>query len=231
MDLIDDDVNNINDANNASEPWFCYRVILVGLLAVFICVLCFVLSCQSFRYDSLDEDGVIYYGIRGVTDQSTGRCVDWEFQKFIDWNQYWTQERMPLLFKLGVSGIIFVVGIFVAWVAYGVILKKKRDRRRVHDNPPPKSTTCAPIAPTVIIGVCLIGAGMLVFTTIMGKCSKINDTISPEDWGCNLHTWSGLALTVSITLCSMGGILVFYPKCCCIHCRCTTFLRTQLIGS
>jgi len=199
---------------------------------VFICVLCFVVSCQSFRYDSLD-DGVIYYGIRGVTDQTTGRCVDWELQKTIDWNQYWTQERMPLLFKLGVSGIIFVFGIFVVSVAYGLILKSKRDRRRVRDNPPPKSTTYAPIVPAVIIGVCLIGAGLLVFTTIMGKCLNINDTTSPGGWGCNLYTWSALALalTASIALCFICGILACFLKCCCIHCRCTTFLRTQLTGS
>lgn len=215
------------------ESWFCYRLILAGLLAVFVCITCFMASCQSFKYTSWDDE-VFYYGIRGVTDQSTGRCIGWEIQELIDWNDYWTGQRLPMLFKMGITGISFVVGIFLTWLVYGRILKSKRDMRRIRaDNPSESGDRCGgPIGPAVIIGVCIIGAGLLVFVTIMGNCSNIPPIAGySRGLNCNLHTLSALALSSSIILCCMGGSLACFLKCCCYRCRMTTYLRNQLIDS
>jgi hypothetical protein len=224
-----EDEGNPMDPKNAPKPWFCYRLILACLLAVFVCVTCFMISCESFRYESWD-DGVQYYGIRGVTDQTTGRCVHWQIQDVIDWNTTWTNERLPMLFIFGMAGVTFVIAISVAWVAYGIILKAKRDRAIRRSDPPPASHICGgPIGPAVIIGVCLIGAGLLMFITILGNCANVPPISYDRGLRCNLHTWSSIALVASIVLCFMGGSLAFFLKCCCNRCMCTTFLRKQLI--
>lgn len=229
---------NGNATNNKStKPWFFYRLVLACLLGVFVCIACFMMSCQSFRYESWD-DGVQYYGIRGVSDQTTGRCIHWQMQEVIDWNQSWTHDRMPRLFVLGFAGVLFLVVVFVAWVAYGIILKSKRDRRKVRgraetdsDSPTEKHMCGGPIGPAVIIGVCLIGAGILIFVTVMGNCSNIPPVNNVYDRGlrCNLHNWSAVALAASVALCTMGGTIAFFLKCCCNRCFCTTYLHEQLI--
>lgn len=114
--------------------------------------------------------------------------------------------------------------IVLACIAYGVVLKKKRDRRRNLDDsdsnsPPAESTTLAQIAR--LIGICLIGAGVLVSATVAGSISNV-PPLSP--WG--------LALTASIVMCFMGCLLSCFLKCC-YGCKNTfnTFLCTQLIES
>lgn len=215
-----------------SNPWFCYRIMLALMVAVLINIICFMASCKSFRYQSWD-DGDQYYGIRGVTEPNTDRCIPWKAQDMIDWNEDWTDQRLPLLFVLGIAGITFIVAIAMAWVVYGVVLKSKRERQKVRVDPAPESDRCGgPIGPAVIIGICLIGTGLLLFITIMGNCANIPPKNPYPPYGglrCNLHTWSALALTASITLCTMGGTLAFFLKCCCNSCLCTRFLRKQLI--
>jgi len=213
-----------------SNPWFCYRLILAGMLATLVLIVSFMASCRSFRFDSWD-DGVQYYGIRGVSEPFTDRCVPWETQEMIDWNKYWTDERLPMLFVTGIAGITFVVTIAVSWVVYGVVLKSKRDRKKNRGDPAQENDKCGgPIGPAVIIGVCLIGAGLTVFVTIMGNCANIPPmNYSDQGLKCNLHTWSSLALVASIALCSMGGSLAFFLKCCCNRCFFTTYLRKQLV--
>ena len=54
--IIDDDnidavsviavTKEFNDSSDSSQPWFCYRVILASVMAVLICILCFVVSCR-----------------------------------------------------------------------------------------------------------------------------------------------------------------------------------------
>lgn len=215
-----------------SGPWFCYRLMLASMIAVLISIICFMASCKAFRYNSWD-DGIQYYGIRGVADSNTDRCISWDAQDMIDWSKNWTDERLPMLNVLGIAGITFIVAIAAAWVIYGVVLKSKRDRKKVRVDPAPENDGCmSPIGPPVIIGICLIGTGLLLFVTIMGNCSNIppQDPMS-LDRGlmCNLHTWSALALTASIALCTMGGTLACFLKCCCNRCMVTTFLRKQLI--
>lgn len=216
-----------------SNPWFCYRIMLAAMVAILISIICFMASCKAFRYDSWD-DGVQYYGIRGVTEPTTDRCIPWETQEMIDWNKYWTNERLPMLFVLGTAGIGFTVAIAGAWVMYGVVLKAKRDRKKMRVDPAPEDNRCGgPIGPAVIIGVCLIGTGLLVFVTIMGNCANIPplDPMNLSDRGlaCNLDTWSALGLTASIALCTMGGALACFLKCCCNSCLFTNYLRRQLI--
>ena len=217
----------------SSNPWFCFRIMLVGMVAVLVSFICFMASCKAFRYNSWD-DGVQYYGIRGVSEPTTDRCIPWKTQDLIDWNKYWTNERLPMLFVLGIAGIIFIVAIAAAWLVYGIVLKSKRDRKKVRVDPAPEDDRCGgPIGPAVIIGVSLIMSGFLLFVTIMGNCSNIppQDPMNLADRGlmCNLHTWSALALTASIALCTMGGVLACFLKCCCNSCLVTTFLRKQLI--
>lgn len=215
-----------------SSPWFCYRIMLALIVAVLVSVSCFMASCKAFRFQSWD-DGVQYYGIRGVIEPNTDRCIPWKTQDMIDWNKAWTDERLPMLFGLGIAGITFIVAIAMAWVVYGLVLKSKRESIKARVDLPEESDTCiGAIGPAVIIGVLLIGTGLLLFVTIMGNCSNLPPKNPYPPFGelkCNLHTWSALALTASIALCTMGGTLAFFLKCCCDSCLCTRFLRKQLI--
>jgi len=231
-DLRDEGTSSSADRSKKdAKPWFLYRLIMAGIAAVFVCTTTFMVSCQSFRYESWD-DGIIYYGIRGVTDKTTGACVNWQIQDIIDWSENWTNVRLPRLYVIGILGVAFVVFIAVAWVSYGVILKSKRNSRRVRVDPTPEDSVCGgPIGPAVIIGVCLIGAGIVMFVTIMGNCSNIPPRGFDRGLRCNLDTWSALALAASVTLCSMGGLLAFFLKCCCRGCFCTVYLREQLVES
>jgi hypothetical protein len=151
----------------------------------------------------------------------------------IDWNESATKRRRGLL-RQGIMRIIIIGGIVVAWVAYGVILKKKRDGSRNRDDidsdlPPVESTSCVPLITTVfVIGACLIVAGVLFFLTVMGNCRNLI-LLSPGGIGCNFQAWSILALTASIAMCFMGSLLFYSLKC--DSCWKQMFLYTQLIDS
>jgi len=224
-DLVDEGLKGDGNSNKmaaSSTSWICYGLIFWGLLTVCVFVMGFMVSCKSFKYKTAD-DGVYYYGLRGVTDQTTGRCIDWERQVFLDWDDYWTKDRLPTVSILAIVGVVFVFGTFIAWLGYGAILKLRRNRRKTGIK---KESRTGSILPAVVIGIFLIGGGLVVFVSVLGSCST--SSIVKGGYGCNMHTWSALALTASIALCCMGGTLAFCLKCCCEN-HLTQFLRNELI--
>ena len=224
----DNDVNDSdNDNDGAISPWFCYRLILALLLAMVVCFAGLVFSCHSFRYDRYGDQ---YYGFRGATSTSTtnyGRCVDWKIQNEFEWNDTWTNQRMPTLYTMGIVGFTLIVAITLFWMAYGLVLKSSRERRRHRhrreDQPPPVDTSCAAIAPVVVFGAALLVVGLLMFLTIMGNCNDIL-RLDPGGLGCNFWIWSSLAMFASIVSCVIGCTLFSGLICCCC-CACCERLR------
>ena len=133
--------------------------------------------------------GLILTGLLYVSVSFAGFII-------VDWNDYRTNKYV-------IVGVALVFVALIAFVVYGIDLKSRRNHQR-------KGT----MWPAVVIGVCLIVAGILVPTSIIGNC----DNIPPLQGGgprCNLHVWSGLALASSIALCFMGGFLACcLPLCC-----------------
>jgi len=221
----DDDVND-NDNDGAISSWFCYRLILALLLAMVVCFAGLVFSCHSFRYDRYGDQ---YYGFRGATSTSTtnnGRCVDWKIQNEFEWNDTWTNQRMPTLYTIGIVGFALIVAITLFWMAYGLVLKSSRERRHRHrreDQPPPVDASCAAIAPVVVVGTLLLVVGFLMFVTIMGNCRNI-PRLSPGDVRCDFWIWSSLAMFASIVSCVIGCTLFSGLICCCC-CACCERLR------
>lgn len=222
----DNDSDNVNDG--AISPWFCYRLILALLLAMVVCFAGLVFSCHSFRYDRYGDQ---YYGFRGATSTSTtnnGRCVDWKIQNEFEWNDTWTNQRMPTLYTIGIVGFALIVAITLFWMAYGLVLKSSRERRHRHrhrreDQPPPVDASCAAIAPVVVVGTLLLVVGLLMFVTIMGNCRNI-PRLSPGDVRCDFWIWSSLAMFASIVSCVIGCTLFSGLICCCC-CACCERLR------
>jgi len=211
VDIADEDDHTSNEINAAPSSWICYRVVLIILLALCVFVVGFVASCNSFRYVGFgSSDNVdVYYGFRGVKDQSTDRCVDWKIGvDIIGYNDSWT-ERLVVVFGLAVTGTSIVVAALIAWVAYGIILKSRKKRKGGVDGEASKR----PLWPVVMIGVFLILAGLVLFASVMGNCSNI-PPLSPGGLGCSLYAWSGLALGSSIILCFLGGTLACCLECC-----------------
>jgi len=223
VDIADED--GIEETNNAPSPWICYRVILLILLAMCVFVVGFMASCNSFRYEDRSSANIdVYYGFRGVKDPSTDRCVDWKIGvDFIGYSDLWTDSWLPVVFGIALTGMSIVVAAFIAWVAYGIVLKSRRKRNRGVEG---KSRQRS-IWPVVVIGVFLILAGLILFVSVMGNCNNI-PPLQPGGLGCSLYAWSGLALGSSIALCFLGGTLACFLECCC-DCCCTRFLKNQLI--
>jgi len=220
VDLPDQE-NTADEAIGATTPssWICYRVVLTILVALCVSVVVFMVSCSSFKIDDSD----IYYGFRGAKDASTGRCVDWQSGKEVmGWSDYWTDVRLPIAYMIGVVGMGSLIAALIAWIIYGIVLRARR-RNRVEGGESRK----LPIWPVVIFGVYLIGAGFVVFVSIMGQCGNI-PPLSPGGLGCNMYAWSGLALASSVGLCFLGGTLACFLDCCC-DCRCSRFLRKELV--
>lgn len=215
-DLVDEN-NNDGQTEVIVSPssWICYRLILMGLLAVSVSVAGFIISCKSFRIDSYYDVENVYYGLRGVTDQTTGRCVGWKIQDLVNWNDDWTDNHLPAIFIVGIVGVTLVFVGLIAFVVYGIDLKSRRDHQRK-----------GAMWPAVVIGIFLIGAGILVAASIIGNCKNI-PPLGPGGLGCDLHVWSGLAMASSIALCFMGGCLACCLPLCC-GCR-FLFLRRELI--
>mmetsp|Transcript_5786 Transcript_5786/g.16301 ORF Transcript_5786/g.16301 Transcript_5786/m.16301 type:complete len:305 (+) Transcript_5786:3-917(+) len=230
---IADDEDDHNEIDAAPSSWICYRVVLIILLALCVFVVGFVASCNSFRYVGFgSSDNVdVYYGFRGVKDQSTDRCVDWKIGvDIIGYNDKWIERLTTVVFGMAVTGTSIVVAALIAWVAYGIILKSRRKRKGGVDGEASKR----PLWPVVMIGVFLILAGLVLFASVMGNCSNI-PPLSPGGLGCSLYAWSGLALGSSIVLCFLGGTLACFIESCntstvrdTSSC-CTRFLKIQLI--
>merc|ERR1712176_1673501 len=141
----------------------------------------------------------------------------WKIQDWVPWNDDWAKGRMPTLFIIGIVGVVLVLVASIAFVVYGIVLKSRRNNQRN-----------GPLWMAIFVGVCLIGAGVLLGVSIIGNCDNI-PPLGPGGLGCNLHAWSGLALASSISLCFMGVFLACCLPRCCDCCGLSQFLQKELI--
>lgn len=218
-------VQQPDTGTSSTTLWFCYKLVLASLLAIIVCYTGLVFSCRTFRYEYRQSEDVVYYGFRGVTSGYTGRCVDWQSQNELEWNG----ERFVTLYILGITGFVLIVALTVSWMVYGFVLKSWRVQRDCQggETLPPADASSVTKATVVVFGVMLIGAGCLMFYTIIAKCSNI-PRLCQGNLGCDLWTWSYLAMIASILSCVVGCPLAFGVCCCCRCCCCKKYWRGQL---
>lgn len=213
-----------------SYSWFFYRLFLAGLLAILVIVTGFTVSCRSFKVVSYnyedDSSQVVFYGFRGVTDPTTGRCDDWDVQETLNWYRGWIEGRLSWASTMGIISNALVAAAVLFWVVYGLVLRSKRNAKS--DPSASSNSNSGFVASAILVGVFLILAGCLIFVTIMGRCRNI-PPLSPGGLSCDLHAWSGLALAGSVILCSMGGILACCLNCCGCKCGVSGYLQKELV--
>ena len=224
-EVIQAEVTHERTEEVPSYSWLFYRLFLAGLLTILVIVTGFMISCRSFKAMSYSHDDnnyhVVFYGLRGVTDPTTGRCVDWDIQETLQW------LRGSLMLTLGIISNAIVAAVVFFWMVYGLVLRSKRNAKS--DSSASSNSNSGLVASAIAIGILLIVAGWLVFVTVMSNCSNIA-LLSHGGLGCDLHAWSGLALASSVILCFMGGFLACcLVNCCCCNCRVGGYLLEDLV--
>lgn len=187
-----------------------YWVVLGMAVTMFVFFTVTVFSCRAFHYEhSWIPENNFHYGYRGIMNNVTGECTDWEE----NFSEYWS-SRMEILYYMGIGGVLLsliAVGIWILEGTYGIHNYKQMMAMRTDEATEiiskRKCCFCFMI-PTIFASV--LGAfGFLAFVTVMGQCGNI-PPLDPGGLGCNFSVWSSLGMFASIASCLMGCSV-----CCC----------------